>query len=106
LSVTYTFLQSYSLQVAHLVSTGSKDPVRYPPYGKPDSTANLISLYWTPFGKDDSFTSLANLKLAATWFRFTRFNGVSDNIFGAPVGVLMTNAKDLDAFTLSASIAF
>jgi hypothetical protein len=106
LSVIYTFKQSYALQVAHLVSTGTEDPARYPPYGTPDSTANLISLYWTPFGKDDSFTSKANLKIAATWFRFTRFNGVSDNIFGAPPGVPMTQAKDLDAFTLSASVAF
>ncbi|ULU23740.1 cytochrome C [Dyella terrae] len=106
LSVTYTFLQSYALQVAHLASTGTEDPARYPPFGTPDSTANLISLYWTPFGKDDSFTSKANLKIAATWFRFTRFNGVSDNIFGAPPGVPMTQAKDLDAFTLSASVAF
>lgn len=106
LSVTYTFRQSYALQVAHLVSTGTEDPARYPPYGKPDSTANLFSLYWTPFGKDDSYTSKANLKIAATWFRFTRFNGVSNNIFGAPPGAPMTKAKDLDAFTLSASVAF
>jgi hypothetical protein len=106
LSVTYTFKQSYALQVAHLISTGSQDPARYPPYGKPDSTANMITLYWTPFGKDDSFTSLANLKLAATWYRFTRFNGASANIFGAPPGALITDAKDLNAFTLSASVAF
>lgn len=106
LSLTYTFMQSYALQLAHLVSTGTEDPARYPPYGKPDSTANLISLYWTPFGRDGSFTSKANLKIAATWFRFTRFNGTSDNIFGAPPGAPMLRAKDLDAFTLSASLAF
>jgi len=106
LSVTYTFKQSYALQVAHLVSTGTQDAARYPPFGKPDSTANLISLYWTPFGKDDSFTSLANLKLAATWFRFTRFNGVASNITGAPEGAPVTDAKDFNAFTLGASLAF
>jgi len=106
LSVTYTFKQSYALQVAHLISTGTEDAARYPPFGKPDSTANMITLYWTPFGKDDSFTSLANLKLAATWYRFTRFNGAGSNIFGAPPGGPVTNAKDLDAFTLSASVAF
>ncbi|KLD62802.1 hypothetical protein [Dyella japonica] len=106
LSVTYTFKQSYALQVAHLISTGSQDAARYPPYGKPDSTANMITLYWTPFGKDESFTSIANLKLAATWYRFTRFNGASSNIFGAPPGALITDAKDLNAFTLSASLAF
>lgn len=106
LSLTYTFRQSYALQLAHLISSGSEDAARYPPYGKPESTANLITLYWTPFGKDDSFTSIANLKIAATWFRFTRFNGASSNIFGAPPGALITHAKDLDAFTLSASVAF
>jgi len=46
------------------------------------------------------------LKIAGTWYRYTRFNGASMNIFGAPVGALITNAKDLDAFTLSASVAF
>ncbi|WP_445147475.1 cytochrome C [Dyella sp. Tek66A03] len=106
LSVTYTFMQSYGVTVSHLVNTGSHDPVRYPPYGDPDTTSNLMSLYWTPFGRDDSWTSRANLKLAATWFRFTKFNGRANNIFGAPPGTLVTNAGDLNAFTLSASAAF
>lgn len=101
-SATYTFKQSYSLQYAHLVSTGSDDAARFIPYGSPDTTANLISLSWAPFGKDDSFTSFANLKLAATWFRFRRFNGSRTDVFGAPG----TNAGDLNAFSLSASVAF
>lgn len=103
LSFTYVFRQTYSVTLAHLASTGSLDDVRYPPYGNPESTANMISLAWTPFGKEDSFTPFANLKIAATWFRFAKFNGRSNDIFAtAPP----TNAKDLDQFTLAASIAF
>jgi hypothetical protein len=45
------------------------------------------------------------MRIYATWFRFSRFNGASTNIFGAPPGALLTNARDLDAFTISVSAA-
>lgn len=108
LSFTYTFRQTYGLTLAYLRSNGSTDGVRYPPYGDPSTNSQLITLFWAPFGKEDSFTSLANLKIAATWFRFTRFNGVSNNIFGVPPGsgIPVTNARDLDQFSISASVAF
>jgi hypothetical protein len=106
LSATYTFRQTYGVQFAHLESNGTRDDVRFGPLGNPDTTANLISLFWAPFGKDDSFTSIANMKLAATWFRFTRFNGATNNIFGAPFGAPTTKPGDLNAFSVSASVAF
>ncbi|WP_426688568.1 cytochrome C [Rhodanobacter ginsengiterrae] len=101
----YTFKQSYGIALSHMVSTGSRDPARYIPYGSPDTTSNLVSVFWVPFGKE-SFTSLANIRIYATWFRFSRFNGASTNIFGAPPGAPTTNARDLDAFTVSVSAAF
>jgi hypothetical protein len=106
LSATYTFRQSVGISASHLTSTGSRDPVRYGPPGDPATTSNLISVYWTPFGRDESWTSIANLKLAASWFRFSRFNGRSSNIFGAPPGAPTTAASDLDAFFVSASVMF
>ncbi|MGN6280383.1 cytochrome C [Frateuria sp.] len=106
LTVTYTFRQSYGISATHLMSTGSRDPVRYGPLGDPATTSNLFSLYWTPLGKDDSWTSTANLKLAVSWFRFTRFNGRRSNIFGAPPGAPGTDASDLNAFFVSASAMF
>jgi hypothetical protein len=108
LTVSYTFKQSYGLVFSHLVSTGTHDIVRYVPYGQPDTTSNSFTVFWAPFGKDDSFTSIANLKLAATWFRFSKFNGSTTNIFGVDTaaGAVPTNAGDLDAFLLSASVAF
>jgi hypothetical protein len=106
LSATYVFRQSYGVQLAHLESDGTRDAVRFGPYGDPDTTANLLSVFWAPFGKDDSLTASANLKLAATWFRFTRFNGATGNIFGAPPGTPATRPADLDAFLVSASVAF
>jgi hypothetical protein len=106
LSATYTFKQSYGFQVAHLESTGTRDAVRFGPYGNPDTTANILSVFWAPFGKDDSFTSIANMKLAATWTRFTKFNGVTNNIFGVPFGAPTTKPGDLNAFYVTASVAF
>jgi hypothetical protein len=106
LTLTYTFKQSYGVTISHLVSTGTHDVVRFVPYGQPDTSSNSFTVFWTPFGKDDSFTSTANLKLSATWFRFNKFNGASDNVFGAPTGAPVTNARDLNAFLVLASIAF
>lgn len=105
-SATYTFRQSYGVTWSHLISTGSHDQVRYGLTGNPDTTSNYISVFWTPFGRDESYTSIANLKLAATWFRFTQFGGRSSNIFLAPPGAPVTNAGDLNAFVVSASLAF
>jgi len=106
MSATYTFKQTYGVTVSHFKSTGSHDLARFGPSGNPDTTTNLISVYWAPFGKDDSFTSIANLKIAATWFRFSRFAGRTDDIFFAPPGTQRTDARDLNAFSLTASIAF
>lgn len=106
LAATYVFRQSYGVTVAHLTSTGSRDAVRFPPSGVPDTTSNLVSVFWTPWGKDDSLTSMANFKVAATWFRFTRFNGSSSNVFGAGPGVPVTDAGDLNEFTLTVGFAF
>jgi len=106
LTATYVFKQSYGVTVAHLLSTGSPDPVRYTPNGDPDTTANLISVFWVPFGKDDSYIRWGNLKLSATWFRFTKFNGATSNIFAAPVGAPKTNPGDFNAFSVAASVAF
>lgn len=106
LTLTYTFKQSYGVIVSHMVSTGTHDIVRFVPYGQPDTSSNSFTVFWTPFGKDDSFTSIANLRLAAEWFRFNKFNGSSTNVFGVPEGGPVTNAKDLNAFLLFASVAF
>ncbi|WP_132141906.1 cytochrome C [Luteibacter rhizovicinus] len=105
-TLTYTFRQTYGVVLTHMLSTGPRDAVRYTPYGDPNATSNLITVFWAPFGKDDSYTTIANLKIAATWFRFTRFNGRYTNIFGAPPGALPTSAGDLNAFSVSASLAF
>jgi hypothetical protein len=105
-SLTYTFLQTYGLSIAHMEDTATRDIVRYEPYGIPDTTSNQFIVFWTPFGKDDSLTPMANLKLSAIWFRFNRFNGASSNVFGAPPGFPPTSARDLDAFLVTASVAF
>jgi hypothetical protein len=106
MSVSYTFQQSYGVTFAHLVSTGTHDVVRFLPNGNPNTKSNSFSVFWAPFGKDDSFTSLANMKIAATWLRFTEFNGRSTNIFDVGPDTPVTNARDMDQFFISASVAF
>lgn len=103
LNFTYVFRQSYGLTLSHMVNTGSFDAARYAPYGVPDTTSNLISAFWTPFGKDGSPTTISNMKLAATWFRFSRFNGSTRDVFGILPPV--TNPHDLDAFFVTVSVA-
>ena len=103
INLSYTYKQSYGLLLAHFINTGSADPFRYSPYGTPDTTSNLISASWAPFGKDDSFTSIANLRLSATWFRFSKFNGTTGNVFGA---LPVTRPHDLNQFSLALSLAF
>jgi len=46
------------------------------------------------------------MKIAATWFRFTKFNGSSTNIFGVGPGTPTTSARDLDDLLITASVAF
>ncbi|HET6632235.1 MAG TPA: cytochrome C [Rhodanobacteraceae bacterium] len=106
LSASYTWRQTYGITFSHLDSNGTPDAVRFVPYAEPHTTSNLLSLYWVPFGKEGSIARYGNLKLAATWFRFSRFNGTSSNIFGAPPGAPMASADDLDAFSVSISVAF
>ncbi|WP_045767458.1 hypothetical protein [Xanthomonas albilineans] len=103
ISLSYAYRQTYGVLLAHFINTGSNDPFRYRPYGAPDTTSNLIVAYWAPFGKDDSFSSISNLRLSASWFRFSKFNGTTGNIFGA---LPPTRPGDLNQFSVSLSLAF
>ncbi|CAD0339046.1 cytochrome C [Xanthomonas hortorum] len=104
ISMNYAFKQTYGVLAAHLINSGSFDVARYQPYGIPDTTANLILLYWTPFGKEGTYTTNANVRFAATWFRFDKFNGSTTNVFGG--GNPITNPRDLDTFSLSVNVSF
>jgi hypothetical protein len=109
LSMTYVYQQSYDITVARLVGTAADDAVRYLPYGRPDTTSTLILVSWVPFGKEDSWaTPWANVRLSAGWFKFSKFNGSATDIFGtnAGSGAPLTNAKDLNQFSLSLRTAF
>lgn len=103
ISMNYVFKQTYGVLAAHMMNTGSFDAARYLPYGLPDTTSNLILLYWTPFGKEGTYTSNANVRVSASWFRFDKFNGSATNVFrSTPI----TNARDLDSFALSLNVSF
>lgn len=107
LVLTYAFRQTYGLTLARLKGTGSADTMRFPLYGRSDTTSTLVDLSWVPFGKEDSWAApWANVRLSASWFHFSKFNGSSTDVFGSAFGAPLVNAKDLDSFTLAARVAF
>lgn len=60
-----------------------------------------------PFGKEDSWGSpWANLRVLAAWLKFNKFNGASNDIFGARFGGPLVNANDLSSMQISATLAF
>ncbi|MBI5720467.1 MAG: cytochrome C [Burkholderiales bacterium] len=99
---TYVFRQHYGITAA-VMRSDSKDPVRYFPFGRTDSKVRYTELFWTPFGNEDSWAApWANLRLAAAWTRFDRFNGGTQNVFGP----FSPNAADLDSFQVYAQFTF
>lgn len=102
LAGTYVFRQSYGITAA-LMRSASTDAVRYYPFGRSDSKVRYAELFWTPFGKEDSWAApWANLRLAAAWTRFGKFNGGTQNVFGP----YSPNAADLNSFQVYAQVTF
>jgi hypothetical protein len=109
LVLTYVYQQTYGLTVARLSGTAETDAVRFLPFGKPDTRSTFVEASWIPFGKEDSWGApFANVRLSAGWFRFSKFNGSDADIFGTNFGsgAPLTNAKDLNQFTLAMRTAF
>ena len=109
LVLTYVYKQTYGLTAARLMGTAEDDAVRFLPYGKPDTHSTFVEASWIPFGKEDSWAApWANLRLSAGWFRFSKFNGSDSDIFGTNFGsgAPLTNARDLNQFTLAVRTAF
>jgi hypothetical protein len=106
LTATYSLNETWSATTARLRTRTSNDPVRYL-NATADSDINYYSLIWVPFGKEDSWGApWANLRLTAEWLRFKKFNGASQDLFGARFGGPLVNACDLNTFNLGASVAF
>jgi hypothetical protein len=90
-TVSYFFDATYGVTLSMQSIAGSADPVLYAPApvtgsanGKPDSTDFVIEADWIPFGKADSWRApFANLKLAAQYTAYTRFNGGTRNYDGS-----------------------
>ena len=109
LVMTYVYQQTYGLTFARLIGTAEEDAVRFLPFGKPDTHSTFIEASWVPFGKEDSWaTPWANMRLSAGWFKFSKFNGSETDIFGSNFGsgAPLTNAKDLNQFTIALRTAF
>jgi hypothetical protein len=57
-------------------TTGSRDAAYWPtPAGSPDSSGAVLELAYTPFGKTDSAIKFGNIRLAAQYVLYSRFNG-------------------------------
>jgi hypothetical protein len=105
-SATYSFNETWSATAARMQTRTNQDGVRYL-NGTADSDVKYFNVMWVPFGKEGSWKApWANLRLMAEWLRFDKFNGASNDLFGARFGGPLVNARDLNTFNLSASIAF
>lgn len=102
LAATYVFRQTYGATFAWISSRGSADTVRNYPFSTADSKVRYMEVFWTPFGKEDSWQApWANLRIAANWVRFDKFNGGTQQIFGP----FSPNSRDLNTFQLYAQVS-
>ncbi|SFI79200.1 cytochrome C [Nitrosomonas sp. Nm34] len=106
----YTFLQTYSLNLGYVQNAGTsdniiyaaEDPISGSMAGRPNSQAFMAEVSYTPFGKSTSLLStLANLRLAALYTHYFRFNGGNTNYDG-----FGRNAAGNDSIYLNAWLAF
>ena len=103
---TYSFNETWSVTAAQILVRTNQDPVRYL-NDTADSNIKYYEVAWVPFGKENSWGSpWANLRILAAWIKFDKFNGASNDLFGARFGGPLMNARDLNAFQLSANLAF
>jgi hypothetical protein len=108
-TLTYYFDATYGVTFSAHSVIGSADPVLYAPApvsgsrnGLPDSTDFVFEADWIPFGKPDSWAApFANLKLAAQYTAYTKFNGGTSNYDG-----FGRNASDNNTLYLYAWLAF
>jgi hypothetical protein len=108
-NVSYFYDRTYGLTLGWQNTWGQANPLLYAPApvtgsanGKPNSNAFVIEADWIPFGKADSWgRPWANLKLAAQYTIYTRFNGGNQNYDG-----FGRNASDNNTIYLYAWLAF
>lgn len=103
---TYSFNEAWSVSAARVLVKTNQDPVRYL-NGTADSDIKYYEVAWVPFGKENSWGyPWSNLRLLASWIKFGKFNGASNDLFGSRFGGPLMNADDLNSFQLSASLSF
>jgi hypothetical protein len=106
LAATYFYQGTWGLTLAG-TRTSAKDAVRFQPYGAADTNFTYVQPMWTVFGKEESWGAPGfNLQIGGQWIRFQKFNGSSTAIFGNSPFVPLADAKDLNAWTLYAKVAF
>jgi len=100
---SYTYIQTYQLNLGYFSSHGSADPVLWTnPSGNPDSDGVIVEFDYTPFGKTNSlWAPYLNARFAVQYTAFTTFLGRSSNYDGSG-----RNASDNDTLFLNAWFAF
>ena len=106
----YTYQQTYGLNLFYSQATGTKDNIIFSSgdsisgsqSGKPNNQSFTAEVSYTPFGKSAStLSTLANLRLAAQYVHYFRFNGGTHNYDG-----LGRNAAGNDTVYLNGWLAF
>ncbi len=74
--VSYSYADTWIPSVQVFRTFGSRDPAIFAgPDGKPDSDGYVLELAYVPFGKARAPSFISNLRLAAQWIGYTRFDG-------------------------------
>ena len=77
--VSYSFGATVTPSIQYFQTTGSSDGALFgTASGRPDSAGVIAEIAYVPWGKPDSPVKFMNLRLAAQYVAYTRFNGSSN----------------------------
>ncbi|MDD4913478.1 MAG: cytochrome C [Methylococcales bacterium] len=95
-NATYTFEQTYGINLAYYKTTGSTDAALYSgnAIARPNSESYTVELDYVPFGKSHEYAYLMNLRTYLQYIAYTQFNGAS------------AGAQDNNTFMVNSALAF
>ena len=78
--VSYSFGATVTPSIQYFQTVGTTDPAYWSsPNGSPNSSGIIAEVAYVPWGKPDSFISWGNIRFAAQYVSYFRFNGNSNN---------------------------
>ncbi|WP_236994265.1 cytochrome C [Candidatus Methylomicrobium oryzae] len=102
-NASYTYDQTYSVNLGYFRTTGSYDPLLYADNiaRKPNSEGFIAELDYVPFGKSDSpLAPWLNLRFALQYTAYTKFDGSQSNYDGSTRNASSNNTLFLNGWLI------